>query len=415
MTGIMQMVLPSRTITPPNFISTLATTFLTGVARDSSGNVYTVGFVNSADQAFITAKYDSLGVLQWQRTLDIPGTTGDLGLGIATDSSGNVYVCGASNSSSAFQIAKYSTSGVIQWQRNLTGTGPSKVLYGVTVNSSGDVYTTGQVSVSGVGVSMYLIKYNTSGVIQYQRKLDGGGQEQGRSVALDSSGNVYNVGTLIFANFSVSINKFNSSGVLQWQRRLRDTSGSTGAFGYGAAVDSSSNVYLTGGNNGVVLIGKYNSSGTFQWLRQLGGSGNCIGYGVTTDSSGNVYVCGWTSSNFFIIAKYNTSGVIQWQRSLTGSSGSSSSYGIVLDATGSNYYVSGSNGVLIKFPTDGSKTGTYTVGSTTFTYAASTLTDAASPLSDQLATLTDSAGVLTDAASSLTDAASSFTSTTTNF
>ena len=76
-------------------------------------------------------------------------TPADYGFAIAVDSSGNVYVMGRQQNSAGNTIAfvtKYNTSGVIQWQRSLTDTytTPTDVGYGVAVDSSGNVYVTGQ-------------------------------------------------------------------------------------------------------------------------------------------------------------------------------------------------------------------------------------------------------------------------------
>ena len=90
-----------------------------GVTTDSSGNFYVIGTSNDGNTYPIIAKYNSSGVIQWQRKLrqTISGT----GRGIAVDSSGNVYICGAGYTGSLFYIitAKYDSSGAIQWQRSL--------------------------------------------------------------------------------------------------------------------------------------------------------------------------------------------------------------------------------------------------------------------------------------------------------
>ena len=73
-----------------------------------------------------TAKFNSSGTIQWQRTLD-GSTQHDRGTGIAVDSSGNVYIAGfgawTSGKSYEILIAKYNSSGTLQYQRTLGGGG----------------------------------------------------------------------------------------------------------------------------------------------------------------------------------------------------------------------------------------------------------------------------------------------------
>lgn len=398
------------------------------VAVDGSGNVYLCGqSFASGFLRFQIAKYNASGVIQWQRELG--GASDDRGYGVAVDISGNVYVCGRSSAAGTgvdIQIAKYNTSGTLQWQRRLSGSGSSSIGQGIAVDASSNVYISGGSDFSGTQ-DFQIAKYNTSGTIQWQRRLGSVDSNYSHGVAVDGSGNIYACGyTNVSGTFDFQIAKYDTSGSLQWQRRL---SGANSDIAYGIAVDGSSNVYVCGesgpsGANRYLEIAKYNTSGTLQWQRQLGiASGNAWGYSVAADNSGNVYVCGrsfftWLSS--FQIAKYNTSGVLQWQRRLgNAGSGSAIGRGIAVDGLGNIYFcgentVSGSTAFLFgKVPGDGSKMGTYTVGSYSLTYTDTSLDDLTSSLTSATSTLTDAASSLTDGASSLNDAASSLTSSVT--
>lgn len=399
------------------------------VAFDSSGNVYLVGYSNAASGTYAVqlAKYNLSGVIQWQRTLGF--SRASYGTSIAMDSSANLYICGYFDNrdignSNDFIVAKYDTSGSLQWQRRL-GDGASDTLGGIAVDGSSNVYICGTSNASGNN-DFIIAKFNTSGTIQWQRSLGGSGNDTGGGIALDSSANVYVGGwSTTPGGFWFQIAKYNTSGTIQWQRRL---GGSGTNQGGGVAVDSSGNSYITGYTTAGVLteiqIAKYNTSGAIQWQRKLGGVGGngAVGSGIATDSSGNVYINGrveQSANNNFIIAKYNTSGSIQWQRRLGSATLADEGAGIAVDSAG-NMYPCGfssargaSDFLFAKLPGDGALTGTYTVGGYSIVYASTSLTDGATSLTDAASSLTDATSTLAVATASLTSSTSTLTSSVT--
>jgi len=386
---------------------------------DSSGNVYALGSTSSAgaggNELFL-AKYNPTGVIEWQRTLG--GTGAEFGMSVRLDSSEDVYVVGDTTSAGVggrnFLIAKYNSSGVIQWQRVLAGADYQDCEMGV--DSSDNVYLAGTTSSAGAGfVDVFIAKYNSSGTIQWQRTLGGSSYDYGFTIGVDSSSNIYIGGiTYTGSKFALLFTKYNSSGTIQFQRTLTDTAS---IEIYGLAVDSSNNIYLSGfttdGNQSPVLY-KYNSSGTIQWQRMLSTGINSRHHGVVADSVGNVYVSGFYTSTY-IFAKYNSSGTIQWQRTLTTANGGQFSNEISVDSS-DNLYVLGSTSsagegsrdfLLAVIPSDGSLTGTYVLDGFDMVYSASTFTASTRSASSATSGLTSSTASLTAGTSTLTDASAS--------
>jgi len=213
---------------------------------------------------------------------------------------------------------------------------------GVATDSSGNVYVTGgtkgglEGNTSAGNTDLFVIKYNSSGTKQWTKQNGTDMNDEARGVATDSSGNVYVTGDTyggLDGNTNAGYNdlfvvKYNSSGTKQWTKQL-GTSDEEDA--YGVATDSSGNVYVTGytsggldgtnaGGNDLFVV-KYNSSGTNLWTKQLGTSSNDNATGVATDSSGNFYVTGGTlggldgntsaGGNDLFVVKYNSSGTKQ--------------------------------------------------------------------------------------------------------
>ena len=305
---------------------------------------------------------------------------------IAVDSSGNVYVNGITNFTGGYDsmmIAKYDTNGNLDWQFTFGDSNTQERGHGIAVDSSGNVFVCGETTKNMTSTGALVAKLNNSGALQWQRTLDSSYSQVFYDVVVDSSDNVYVGGYTGISGVTYYLAaKYNNSGTLQWQRTIGGSS--TSEDGYSITIDSSDNVYVggvsTGGGVGVYdsYLVKYNSSGTYQWQKSLGTSGQQIQIrSLASDSSDNVYVAGSYSSSYFF-AKYNSSGTLQWQRSF-GGSGTDWSYGISADGNGNVYVVgstsssgAGSNDILlITVPSDGSGTGTY--GS--FTYAASSHTE----------------------------------------
>ena len=269
------------------------------------------------------------------------------------DSSGNIYVTGSTKSgldgnsniagySWDFFLVKYNSSGVKQWTKQF-GTNGSDFGFGVTVDSSDNLYVTGKTNYymdnntypAFGGYDTFLVKFYDNGTKQWTQQLGTDTDDQGEGVTVDSSDNIYVIGNTSggldnntnSGGWDFFLVKYNSSGEKQWTQQLGTSSNDTAK---GVVVDSSNNIYVTGitsgglavpfttgGPDGHTYTGtqqdpdgrsydmflvKYNSLGEKQWGQQLGGGyfssggfnpyGNDGGEGVTVDSSNNIYVTG---------------------------------------------------------------------------------------------------------------------------
>jgi hypothetical protein len=354
--------LPTKLEFSLNFIS--STDFGNAIAVDSSGNVYITGqtVITSATQ-WVVAKYDSSGTLQWQKYFK--GTYyPNSGQAVSVDASGNVFFCGYSSPYNlALSLIKYDSSGTLQWKIDLGGTSNSQSGYGMTLDSSGNIYVCGSTTSS----SMLLAKYNTSGTLQWQTANDGCREAWGIAVA--SNGEIYTVGDK-YASFvhNPVISRFTSSGIVLSQRRLDGAGVSSGA-GRNMGIDSANNVYITWTSNNTALFAKYDSSLTIQWQRYLSGPNNTYAGGITVNPAGVVLLSAALDSNKgFLFAR---------------------------------------------LPSDGSLTGTYTVGSFSIVYGNSSLTDTGNAFTEYSSTAPSSSSSMTENTLSLNSANTSWTNAVT--
>jgi len=336
-----------------------------GVAVDSSNNVYVTGHTkgaldgntSSGGYDIFLVKYNSSGSKQWTKQF---GTSSvDYARGVAVDSSGNVYVTGefASGPRSNIFLVKYNSSGIKQWTQQLGANGPDSGR-GVTVDSLDNIYITGSTkggldgNTNSGSYDIFLVKYNSSGSIQWSTLYGNADVDQGHGVVTDSSNNIYITGQL---TNSLGLIKYDSSGIRQWTIDYRQA----GYYGRGVAVDSSDNIYLTGSgftNAEDYILAKYNSSGSQQWFRRLTMPDSVeVGRGVAVDSSNNVYVTGYTNgaldgntssgSYDIFLVKYNSSGSIQWTKQF-GTSSVDYGLGVTVDSSDNIYVIGFTSGGL---------------------------------------------------------------------
>ncbi len=345
------------------------------IALDNSGNVYAVGTYSGtvdfnpnpgimlnysatgSTDVFIT-KTNTNGDLIWAKS--IGGTAGDEGHAIAIDNSGNIYITGAffgmvdfnpdpiaefkliTTSSRDVFVAKYSSEGSFIWAKQLGGTGDERG-YGIAVDVSGSVYTTGYFSgtadfdpgtathtlTSAGGYEVFISKLNTNGEFVWAKQLNGSLSNIGYGIICDTTGNVlltgYFAGTVDFdpgttvnqmvssGDTDIFILKLSSAGSFIWAKQL---GGVNQDYGMAITTDNNGNIYTTGffqtiadfdphsattynistKGNRDIYISKLTADGEFAWVKQIGGTGDDRGTALHVDNGGNVYAAGYFAS-----------------------------------------------------------------------------------------------------------------------
>lgn len=283
-------------------------------------------------------------VLTWGSFIGYNST--DTGEAVATDTSGNIYMAGATITpygDNDVLLVKLSPDGATAMIKTYFGGSYDDVPHGIAVDSGGNIVIAGQTDssdfpISGAAIPSYyrpgfswdvfLIKLTpTAQSYLYSDLLGGSGDDIPQGVALDSAGNTYVAGYTNSPDFPLTkgvaqttfgggqdafVTEFNAAGSqITYSTYL---GGSANDYAYGIAVDSSGNTYITGATastNFPVTSGAYQAqnggvydafiaklaqgTGTLSYATYFGGNGNDYGYGIAVDAGG-IYFAGETAS-----------------------------------------------------------------------------------------------------------------------
>ncbi|MEQ8364084.1 MAG: IPT/TIG domain-containing protein [Cyclobacteriaceae bacterium] len=282
----------------------------------------------------------------------------------------------------------YSQTPSFEWAAAFGGTG-NDAGFSIAPDASGNVFTTGKFSgtadfdpgpgtfnlTSAGSEDIFVSKLDASGNFVWAYGFGGASLDQGRSIAVDPSGNIVITGyfrntidfdpgpgilnlTAASGLFDVFILKLDGDGNFLWAVSFGDPA-SNSDVGYSVATDDTGNIYATGTFSGTadfdpgagtfslsafsgggftdVFILKLDESGNFVWAKSIGGTSSDIAFTLAVDLSNNVIIGGHfygtidfdpgvgvnniTSSgpkNLFIL-KLDTNGDFVWAKNLVSS------------------------------------------------------------------------------------------------
>ena len=201
---------------------------------------------------------------------------------------------------------------------------------GATQSTTFPVTRTAPQAVSGGGWDGFVVKLDATGGQAYATYLGGSADDYLYSLALDSSANVYATGQTASSNLAVTsgvaqpaagggldafVAKYAAAGSLSWLTYL---GGSGNDEANGIAVDAAGSAVVTGGTastdfptaspfQGASAGGARDMFATrlspdgskLAWSTYLGGSGDDLGNAIALDTAGNAYIAGTTTSTNF--------------------------------------------------------------------------------------------------------------------
>ena len=356
-----------------------------GIALDGAGDVYLTGataspnfpFPATATNAISTNLHGSatLGIYPYDAfvvKLDaagshllystfLGGAQPDVGMAIAVDNAGQIYVAGGTGSADfptngttqpfaggtydAFVLKLTTSSTNLIYSAYLGGAGDDYG-FGVAVDPAGSAVVVGlttstlnfpltnaiQTNFAGGLYDVFITKFSPDGATRlFSTYLGGDGDDQTRRVALDNLGNICLAGFTTSHNFPTSSNALYPT--------------------------NSNQLYPTNVGSADAFVVKLDPSGTnLVYSTYLGGAFNDEAWGIAVDTNGNVYVTGRTSSPDFpivnayqstllgldkvFVARLNADGTALDYSTFLGGLSSDVGYGIAVDHAG-NAYITG--------------------------------------------------------------------------
>jgi uncharacterized delta-60 repeat protein len=222
-------------------------------------------------------KYTSTGTLSWSRAWGVMGGN-DYGETVIQTSDGGYAVSGTTYSygagSNCAFIAKYTSAGTLSWSRTWGGSS-SEYGYAMAQTADDGYVITGSTSSFGVSNNdMYIAKFDSSGTLSWDSAWGGSGSgfNYGYAVTQTSDGGYavsgfeygFGIGGFGTSGNNIMLVKYNSSGTLEWDRvwsgdNTDDSYSVVQTSDGGYAIAGFTKSYGEGGDD--LLITKYDMSG----------------------------------------------------------------------------------------------------------------------------------------------------------
>jgi len=345
------------------------------VVKTSDGGYAIAGITGSfgaGGEDFFLVKFDSTGSMEWSRA--VGGTGPDLGSSVVHTSDGGYAVAGITFSFGAGNadlfLVKFSSTGAVEWSRAVGGTSRDES-WSVVQATDGGYAVAGFTDSFGAGVwNFFLVKFTSTASVSWAKAVSGMSGDDGWSVVQTTDGGYAVAGcaeSFGAGGLDFFLVKFSSTGSVEWSRAV----GGTGTD-YGRSVVQTPDggyavvgvTYSFGAGSADLFLVKLSSTGAVEWSRAVGGTGGDYGFSVIRTSDGGYAVAGLTESfgasggDFFLV-KFSSTGAMEWSRAV---GGTSSDCGLSVVQTSDDGFAvagytqsfgTGGNLFFVKFDADG--------------------------------------------------------------
>lgn len=230
-------------------------------AVDKDGNVYVYGLrshpdtysgINYTHNVAYIIKYDTNGVIQWQKTIKSYYWIADaIPTDFAFDSDGYIYILSYANyvyAPSPILTKINPLDGSVIWTKYYTGYGETNYSRSMIIDSNNNIYITAVVSASPNN-GVVLIQVDTNGSVIWSKKIISNAvyTNIALDLALDSQQNLYFLSET-GSYGGAHIIKLDVAGDIKWIRFLDSNSVASNLFNI--SINSDNDIYLTGRGGG---------------------------------------------------------------------------------------------------------------------------------------------------------------------
>ncbi len=275
-------------------------------------------------------KLDSRGAIEWQKTYGMGGYAGLISI---QEIPGSGYIAAGWNypdpsnlQNRDLWIVKVDSSGVIEWQKNYGGSRDEEGRSILRTAEGGYVVAGYTYSFSPYGV--WILKLDSTGNIEWQKVFGGTGIEIRSILQTPDEGYVFTAMDDSFGagQYDVWVVKLDRNGTSEWQKAYGGSQSDYGQSIYPTAEGG----YILGGSTltfgageADVWILKLDGDGHIEWQKVYGGANDDWLYAIRQTSDGGYLAAGGTSS--FGAGDYDgwafkldASGNIEWQKTFGG-------------------------------------------------------------------------------------------------
>jgi hypothetical protein len=300
------------------------------IASDGGSRVYAAGTSSGSGTAedFTVVALDTAGTEQWVYRYNGRVNSFDVAYCVACDEDGNVYAAGVCDSNSQLVVISLTPGGTRRWVYKYDGPGSiSNCGRAIVCGRDGNVYVAGFGVGNGTWEDFTVLSLTAAGQERWVYARNGSAnwsRDEARSIACDSTGNVYAAG---WCEDSISaedivVVSLDSAGHERWAYQLvgpagKDDEALSLALGAGGTTYAAGYAGDTGGYTVLVTVA-LDDSGRQKWVyRHDRGPYNSEKAGcITAATAGDIYVAGVTCptgwDDDFTILSLSADGDLRW-------------------------------------------------------------------------------------------------------